>query len=114
MNSNQVALPIVRFLWRKKRPLLLIFFIVDVGVWFAFRFVTPIYESSALILADTNRALDRDKEVNEGANRTDQFIQSQALLVLSESVIRKAVKILGPRGSIRRGAADSFQNFRTL
>jgi uncharacterized protein involved in exopolysaccharide biosynthesis len=96
MSSNQVVLPIVALLWRKKLPLLFIFFVVNVGVCSAFLAVKPVYESSALILVDSDRALDLDKKPNEGSNRQDQFLYSQALIAQSESVIRNAVEEFGP------------------
>jgi succinoglycan biosynthesis transport protein ExoP len=96
MSSNQVILPIVALLWRKKLSLLVIFFVANVGVWFAFLAVKPVYESSALILVDSDRALDLDRKPNEGLNREDQFLYSQALIVQSESVVRSAVQEFGP------------------
>lgn len=83
--------------WRWKGTLLACFAACNVAAWMTFTSITPTYESSSFLIAQADRRPQiGDSNQGQSVLRQDQFLNTQAAIIQSETVIRDAIKRLGP------------------
>ncbi|MBL0408464.1 hypothetical protein JKG68_31865 [Microvirga aerilata] len=82
--------------WKRKWTLLSVFILCNVLAWLAYPLIAPTYEATAFLIAQQDRPL-RISEGNrdESIIRQDQFLNSQAQIAQSETVLRNAIQVIG-------------------
>ncbi len=83
--------------WKWKGTLLAAFAACNVAAWTVFTSITPTYESSSFLIAQADRRPQiGDSNQGQSILRQDQFLNTQAEIIRSETVLRDAIKLLGP------------------
>lgn len=83
--------------WRWKGTLLSAFVACNVAAWSVFTSITPTYESSSFLIAQADRRPQiGDSSQSQSILRQDQFLNTQAEIIQSETVLRDAIRLLGP------------------
>ena len=94
------ATGILRAIWRVRYSVFLVFVLAFVSCFLIFAFIRPTFESSALLYIDADRSLRLDRSNRSSTEpqpgqAQDQVLYTQALIISSESVVRRAVEQFG-------------------
>ncbi|WP_262296006.1 GumC family protein [Microvirga sesbaniae] len=82
--------------WKWKGTLLASFVACNVAAWAVFTSITPTYESSSFLIAQADRRPQiGDNSQSQSILRQDQFLNTQAEIIQSETVLRDAIKQIG-------------------
>ncbi len=89
---KQIALT----LWARRGLVVIFFVIANALSWIGFTLMSPIYESSALIQTDyQNPYSSTTGRDGGGAMRQDEYLNTQAMILKSDDVVRPAIAEIG-------------------
>ncbi|WP_264045150.1 GumC family protein [Methylobacterium flocculans] len=105
---------LIKLIWRHRLLFASVFILINLAVIALNGYAPKIYESSALILADSGRSLQQQSgDSYSGGLRQDRFIKSQVLLARSDDVIADAVKQVQARHPVVLETDESDRSFVT-